>query len=273
VKHRLAVMCVCLGVLGMAPAMFADVTDYIFNLNGTSYCSPSSSVATCSNYLGLTAVPGLATSLDTSSGGTGLGSLTLTYNPGPGTYYTNFWLFEQLQQPGFNEYGNTGGVAASDQTWQIDVPDYDYGGELGTANAGTIVSNTLANTLADTNYVPGNVDDYLLTCPFGQSTCNDYTSLAMGFGFTLTSGQEEVVTYNVSTTAPTSGFYLEQIHPIDGANTTETDYYLTGTATAQPIVSGVPEPGTGLLVGALVALGLSPFGRRLRGKKNQPEQR
>jgi hypothetical protein len=257
----------------MAPAMFADVTDYVFNLNGTSYCSPSSTVATCSSYGGLAAVPGLSSSLDTSSGGTGLGNLTLTYNPGPGSYYADFWLFEQLQQPGFNEYGNTGGVAGSNQSWQIDVPDYDYGGELGTTNAGTIVANTLANTLADVNYVPGNNDNYLLECPFGQSTCNDYTSVAMGFGFTLTSGEEEVLSFNVSTTAPTSGFYLEQVHPVDGANTTETDYYFTGTASAQPIGTTVPEPGTGILVGALVALVLSPFGRRLRGKHSQPDRR
>ena len=263
-KYRLIVICMCLGVLGMAPAMFADVTDYLLNLNGTSYCPGSSNVTACSNLGGLGAVPGLSSSLDTSSGGTGLGTLTLTYNPGAGSYNVGFWIFEQLQQPGFNEYGNTGGTASSNQSWQIDTPDYDYGGELGTAGAGTIVANTLANTLANVNYVPGSTDNYLLNCTFGQATCNDYTSVAMAFGFTLAANQEEALTFNVSTTAPTSGLYLEQIHPVDSANTSETDYFFTGTASAQPIGTSTPEPGTGILVGALVALVLSPFGRRLR---------
>ena len=271
-KHRLTVFCICIGVLLMAPAMFADVTDYVFNVNGTSYCPASSTVSACSNYLGLAAVMGLTSSLDTSNGGTGLGSLSFVFNPGPGSYSVDFWLFEQLSQPGWNEYGNSGGSPAAGQTWQIDVPDYDYNssdpnfGFLPTG-AGTIVANTLANTLADTNFVTGNNSQYLLSC-MADPTCNDYVSMAMGFNFTIASGDEEVLTFNVSTTAPTSGFYLEQIHPVDGANTTETDYYFTGSANEQPIGVSTPEPASGLLVGALLALAATPLGRRLRNKYN-----
>jgi hypothetical protein len=269
VKHRLIIICMCLGVLGMAPAMFADVTDYLLNLNGTSYCPGSSSVAACSSNGGLAAVPGLSSTLDTSSGGTGLGTLTLTYNPGAGSYNVGFWIFEQLQQPGYNEYGSTGGTPGAQQTWQIDVPDYDYAGELGTSGAGTIIANTLANTLADTNYIPGSDSSYAgggFCATFPDPTCNDYTSVAMFFGFTLAAGQEEALTFNVSTTAPTTGFYMEQIHPVDGANNSETDYFFSGTASAQPIGTSTPEPGTGILVGVLLALALSPFGRRLRNR-------
>ena len=270
-KYRLTVICVCLGVLAMAPAMFADVTDYLFNVNGNSYCPALSSVVACSNLGGLAAVPGLSSSLDTSSGGTGLGTITLTYNPGPGKYLVDFWLFEQLSQPGYNEYGNTGGAPAAGQSWQVDVPDYDYNssdpnfGSL-PADAGTVVANTLAGTLSNTNYVTGNNSQYLLGCS-GDPTCNDYVSMAMGFNFTLAANQEEIVTFNVSTTMPRSGFYLEQVHPVDGANSTEVDYFLTGTATPEKIGGGgVPEPGTGLLVAAFVGLLLSPFGRRLRSR-------
>jgi hypothetical protein len=260
----------------MAPAMFADVTDYLFNVNGVSYCPASSTVATCSNYGGFGAISGLVSTLDTSSGGTGLGTVTLTYAPGPGAYNVDFWLFEQLQQPGYNEYGNTGGGAlASGQSWQIDVPDYDYAGELGTVNAGTIIANTLANSLADVNYVPGNTPNDPTTSDFPCSgaTCNDYVSMSTGFGFSLLSGQEEVLTFNVSTVAPDSGFYMEQIHPVDGNNASETDYFFSGSAVTQPIGNTTPEPGTGILVGALVALALSPLGRRLRNKHSQAEQR
>jgi hypothetical protein len=246
--------------------MFADVTDYVYNVNGTSYCPAMSTVA-CSNFGGLAAVPGLSSSLDLSSGGTGLGTLTLTYNPGPGSYHVDFWLFEQLQQPGWNEWGDLAGSPVAGQSWQIDVPDYDYNGtdpNFGglPAGAGTIIGNTLADTLANTNYVTGVTDTYNLTCT-GLSTCNDYTSMAMGFNFTLASGQQQVITFNVSTTKPAGGFYLEQIHSVDGANSTETDYFLTGTSTTR---SGgpppVPEPGSAVLVGLAAALMFLPAARR-----------
>jgi hypothetical protein len=250
--------------------MFADVTDYVYSVNGTSYCPAMSTVA-CSNFGGLAAVPGLVSTLDLSAGGTGLGSLTLTYNPGPGTYHVDFWLFEQLQQPGFNEYGATGGSPAAGQSWQIDVPDYDYTSGSGDPNfgglpagAGTIIANTLADTLTNTNYLTGSTDQYNLTCK-GLSTCNDYASMAMGFNFTLDPGDKGIITFKVSTTKPTSGFYLEQIHPVDGANPTETDYFLTSSATISsggPPPPSVPEPGSAVLVGLSVALVFSPAARR-----------
>jgi hypothetical protein len=89
--------------------------------------------------------------------------------------------------------------------------------------------------------------------------------MAMGFGFTLVSGQQEVVKFNVSTTAPTSGFYLEQVHPVDGANDSATTYFLTGSAATEP-VGAVPEPGSATLVAAFVAVLLSQFARRFRNR-------
>ena len=249
----------------MAPAMFADVTDYLLNVNGTSYC-PGSSILACSSFGGLPAA-GASSTLDTSSGGTGLGTVSLTFNPGAaGTYNIGFWLFEQLSQPGYNEYGNTGGSPVFGQSWQIDVPDYDYIGELGTVGAGSIIANTLANTLANTNFIPGTDSTYAgggFCATFPDATCNDYTSMAMGFNFTLAAGYEEVVSFNVSTTAPSSGFYLEQIHPQDGANANPIDYYFTGSASEQPIgTTTAPEPGSWILLATLVAIVLTCVRRR-----------
>ncbi len=236
--------------------MFGDTTDYMLNINGTTYC-PSGTGATCTNVLGSynLVAPGTVSSLDTSFGGTGLGKVEVTFNPGAaGTYNVNLWLFEQLFPPvGDDEYGNTGGTAAADQaglSYQIDVPDYEYNAfdpNLGglPAGAGRIIANTASSKLADTNFVTGNTSQFSFSC-MGSPTCNDYTSMALGFKFTLGASQKEVLSFNVSTTAPASGFYLEQIAPVDPANPTEIDYYYTATASTSSSTGPppVPEPGT-----------------------------
>ena len=245
--------------------MFADLPDYMMNVNGTSYC-PSAAAADspglCNNYSTLAAVPGATSTLDQSfPGGTGLGTVTLTYNPGPGSYFVNLWLFENLFPPSAqNEYGATGGGGlAAGESWQIDVPDHTYGGELGTAGAGSIVANTKANTLADTNFVPGKTDDFSFNCT--GPTCNDYTSMALGLSFALAAGDEEVLTFTVSKTKPASGFYLEQVAPVDQANPTEIDYFYSATATTEKI-SGVPEPKSWIFLGAACIIMLA-FRRRM----------
>jgi hypothetical protein len=72
----------------------------------------------------------------------------------------------------------------------------------------------------------------------------------MGFSFTLGAGEEAVVTLNFSQTAPGSGFYLSQTHPIDPDNNSATTIYFTGSEVNQPVgVVGTPEPGSVLLLG------------------------
>lgn len=262
-------------VLGLAvaafaasPAAFADVADYMLNINGTTYC-PAQTGASCGN-TGLSGIPGLVNGLDTTwPGGTGLGSLTLTYNPGPGTFNVNLWLFEQLfGATAQNEFGAASGTPGSGETWQIDVPDYNYMGELG-SGPGTIVANTAASTLNNTNSVPGNTSNFdASSCGFVDPTsgvptgaaanpnCNDYTSMALGFKFSLGSGEQEVINFDVSTTAPTSGFYLKQVAPVDPANSAEIDYYFSASATTQPVGTppSVPEPSSWILMGTVAGL-------------------
>jgi hypothetical protein len=263
-------------VLGMAPAMFADISDFMLNINGTTYC-PAGTGATCSSDGGFAAA-GVSSTLDTTFNGSGLGTVSFAYNPGPGTYNVNLWLFEQLSEqnppdnngPGDNEYGKVSGTPVSGQTYQIDVPDYDSGGDPNTSAEGNIVANTAASTLNGHNDVPG-TDDCASTLDVGPN-CTDYTSMALGFKFTLAAGQEELISFNVSTTKPTSGFYLEQIHQADdpdgdGTNP-EFDYYFTGSATAQPIVVGaVPEPGSILLLATMAGILMWAFRSRVAALK------
>jgi hypothetical protein len=68
----------------------------------------------------------------------------------------------------------------------------------------------------------------------------------------LPSGFKELLDFTVSTTKPTSGFYLEQVAPVDSGNFSEIDYYFTVTATQVPVVGPpVPEPGYWIPLAAL----------------------
>ena len=229
------------GLVCLAPhTMLADNTlqENNFNVNGTQYYDTFT-------------VPGLnAVSFDQT---TGLGTLTLTFNPGaPGTYYVDSYFDLELGVPFFNEYGATSGSPAAGQSWQIDDPIF-----------GSIFTNTQGNTLDNTNHIPGTVDNFLGGCASvyapSCANSNDDVSWAMGFGFTLGSFQEEVITLDISNTAPTSGFYLEQIHPVDPNNTTQVEAFFSGTAVTKPVTTGIPEPNswillaTGLLALLLVA--------------------
>jgi|GEM_PF-1358974 len=226
-----------------APAAFCatSLQDYGFDVNGTWYSAT-------------TAVPGLTSSGFNTT--TGQGTLTFTFNPGAaGTYNIDSWIFDALSVPFYNEYGTKSGSAASGQSWQIDIPDYDSDAD----HTGTIVANTQAAKLDNTNHIPGTADDYLGTCATG-SNCNDATSMAMGFKFTLTSTQEETITLSLSQTNP-GGFYLEQIHPVDGGNASATDLFFSGTAVLggpPPPPPTSPEPASwALLAAGFVAAGLT----------------
>jgi hypothetical protein len=261
---RLSLLSLILLVFGMAPAMFADVVDYMLNVNGTTYC-PSYTAATCDNYTGFGGA-GASSTIDDSYGGTGLGSVSMNFTS-PGTYDVGLWLFEELfPATGQNEYGASSGSPAAGQTWQIDTPDYDYvsgfdpnfGGLA--VGAGSIVANTAANTLDNTNYVPGTDSQYNFDCS-GMTTCNDYTSMALAFHFSVGAGEQAHVSFLMSTTKPSSGFYLMQVAPVDDANSEEIDYYFNGAVSISPVGEGgggeVPEPksfGLMLAAGLLVLL-------------------
>jgi hypothetical protein len=90
----------------------------------------------------------------------------------------------------------------------------------------------------------------------------------MGFNYSApAAGFEDVITYTVSTSAPASGFYLEDIQPVDtadgGYNSSPAILYLTGSLTVEPVsTSGVPEPKTSILLGVAVLLLAVCFRRR-----------
>ncbi len=233
--RKLGVVVLGLVVMGFCalPVAHADsLQSVLFNVNGTQYTDYSA--------------PGM--NIGSWNQSTGNGTITFTFNPGPGSYFVDSFFDNQLNLPFFNEYGAASGSPATGQTW-----------EIGDSYLSNIYADVLAGGgLPNTNGLPGTTDNFLNLC--SGATCNGDAALAMGFSFVLGASEQAVITLAVSHTQPTSGFYLSQTHPIDANNVNASTLYFTGNVAIQPTGGGggtqVPEPSTIVLVGTAVVSGI-----------------
>jgi len=222
-KLVIAVLGLVFVVLGVgAPTVLADTTSLqsvLFNVNGAQQ----------TDFTGVN-VGGFNTT-------TGLGTLSQTFNPGPGTYFVDVFFDYQLNLTFFNEFGTVNGAPAAGQTY-----------EIGDSFGSSIYADVQAGgALPDTNSLPEQASNFLLNC--AGANCNGDFAAAMGFAFTLAAGQQELLTFAVSHTDP-GGFTLQDTHPVDPANPTALQLFLSGSAVTEPIgTKTVPEPGSLLLVG------------------------
>lgn len=149
----------------------------------------------------------------------GLGALSISFT-GAGIYsFTSFFDYE-IDEPlnsFFNEYGVASGTAAAGQTWEIDEPGYVFG---------DIYDNLLDGSLDGLNAVPSGLEDDV--------------SFAMGWDFSLATGETAVIDLFLSDVLDTSGFYLAQM---DDASS-DAIYFWSDLK-----ISGVPEPRVLFLVG------------------------
>jgi len=251
----LAVMVVVLLGLSSPARVWADpvaLQDYLFSVNGTSYCPDSA----CGGSL-------LPVGLDSSGFdfSTGLGTLVWTFTPGAAaTYFFDAFFDHYLHAPFFNEFGTVSGAASAGVSWQIDEPGFGDGNRLG-----TIFDNAMANALDNANHVPGTTSNFLNDCGgngggAADPTCNNDVSLAMGFNFVLATVDSAVITLSTSRFHPGSGFFLHQSDPDSPGD----DLFLTGALEITSAPATVPEPATLLLVGGGLIAGANRARRRMR---------
>jgi hypothetical protein len=232
---RRLIAAVACGILALAlpSTALADpvLQEILFNLNGTLYHN---------TYV----VPGLNSAAFDDA--TGLGTLTLTHNPGAaGAYFFDVFFDHQLHVPFYNEYGAVNGAPGAGMSWQIDEPGFGDANRLG-----TIFDNASNNALDNTNHIPGTLSNFANDCGANgggavNPNCNNDVSMALGFNFILAADEQAVITVMASAIQPTAGFYLRQHDP-----NTPSNVYLTGAISIQP--SGpapIPEPRSWVLIG------------------------
>lgn len=238
--------------LGGVPAAFADSTvlqSSAITINGTSYVNDLSDAGA-----------GISSSGGITVGGSTYGQVTVTVsNTGSSTqsFSVDGFFDPDLSLPFYNEYANVNGSPASGQSWE--VGDYTFS---------SIVSDALAESLNDTNGLPPGTDN-----SSGTGTNGD-VAVAMQFDFSLEAGQTETVTFDISSSNP-GGFNIDQVHPVDETNGTETDAFFSGSAVAgstpppcescTPPPSGMPEPSSLWMLGASLC-GLLSFRWKRSGK-------
>jgi hypothetical protein len=217
--------------LAAVPA-FGQIQDAELNINGSQYSFVS----------GVEGAPGVnAAGLNNS---TGVGTITISVlGTSCSTCNVDLWFWDPAGVPFFDEWGATAGALASGQSWQIDVPTPDT---IDPNRTGDIIANTDANTLDDTNHVPGTASNFFGNCV--GADCDGATSMALGFNFKSPgAGFKEVITFDLSSTGcqQSASICLEDINP-----DTDTTIYFTGVASVESVgVPTTPEPGTLLLLG------------------------
>ena len=204
-RTTVCALAVCsIGTFGVQAT--STLFEYAFNLDGT-VSDPTSGDA----------VPG-AVDLSGFDTGTGLGTISVSLS-GAGSRYVAVFVDHEIDEDintYYNEYGASSGTAAAGESWEIDEPGYV---------SGDIYDNLLASSLDNANGVPSGFPDDV--------------SMALAYDFILTPGDTASLDFILSSTAPSSGFYLAQTDPDSGGA-----IYFSSTLGITHTPQGVPDYGT-----------------------------
>ena len=209
------VMLIMFGAFSVQAATIG-LFDWGFNLDGTSYCS----VGPCDNVTTPGGLPG-SINVSTFDFGTGIGTLGISVIGAGNHSVVGFFDHEidEALNSFFNETGAVSGIAAAGQFWEIDEPGFLFG---------DIYDNFLANTLDNS---------------IGTAFPDD-VSMAMAGTFALAAGDEALLSFILSETMPSAGFYLTHTDPDSQAS-----IYFSGDLTIDRGTPSIPEPGTLLMLG------------------------
>jgi hypothetical protein len=225
-KHRISALAVAgaLCIASQSPlAATLSLFDYGVNIDGTvSVPTQGDPVPPQVNIAGF----------NTS---TGIGAIAVMVS-GLGIHNVDLFVDHEIDENTngfFNETGSTSGVAMTGQSWEIDEPGFIDG---------DIFENFEASLL------DGKIGESI----YGNTSFPDDVSMAMGWDFSLDVGEMATITYLLSTTAPSSGFYLVQTDPDSPGSV-----YLSGRLAISG--TGVPVPATL----ALMMIGLGGLARTI----------
>ena len=223
-SERQFARCAFLGVLALlalsrvAAASNPVLNDWCVNLNGdiNTACNGAGTGGGSIN------MSGFDTTLSPTANG--LGTITIMLDAGD---YASFYADYDVDfgaVGSFQDYATTGGTLPSNWSYEADDP-----------NTSNIFADFASNSpLADTN----NVWNLVIPDLNGDPICCD---VSFALSVDNTSGSDETLTFDVTDSAPASGFYIQQTN-FDGDS-----IYLSateGNGTASP----VPEPSTLILV-------------------------
>jgi hypothetical protein len=227
------------GIVVLARPANANTTalaDWCVNLNGDINTACNGAGSGGASGTGSISLASFDTTLEPTVNG--LGSVVVTLGQGNGQYaafYADYDL-DFATEGSFQDYATIHGVRPSGVTFEADDP-----------NISNIFTGFAGNTLSNVNKVG--------TAAAPPSPCCDVSfALAVG-GINVGAGDTDTITFLVSTTAPSSGFYIQQTN-FDKGDSIYLSYTDSGCQGPNCGVSTVtPEPSyTAILLVGLAAL-------------------
>ncbi len=201
----------------------------------------------------LSAVSGLDFSLFDDY--TGLGTLSLTFDPGTaGNYFVDAFFdleFDEEDNIFSNEKAAINGTRPDDLTWEVDEPQYiplvdegeppHYVGDIYNHFSDNEFDNLIFSSTQEFNTL------YDINDPFS----GEDVSVGLGWNFYLAAGEYAEITFSVTDAFSASGFYIRHYDPdSDESAVFTTNIDINGGS------QNVPEPATGsLLVLGLLLVG------------------
>jgi len=234
-------------------ASIATLQDWCGNINGvnvvTNFCNTGGAVTLPADVN--------ASAFDFTLGGNtlpeatnNLGPIAITLTPGSNQYvlmYMDYDLnFNGIGGGSYNDSASTNGALPGNASYELDDP-----------NTSNIFNDFSSDALTDAN----NVGTYV-----SPGVCCD-VSWALGLNnLNVAAGTNDIVTFTVSSTAPTSGFYLQQTNGLD-----QQSIYMQALVSVVQTGGGgsVPEPGSWVLIAGGLAGAFLLRGKMAKAQNNR----